>query len=65
MAAHATITNGILTLNALIAGVNGRRLVRDLLQGPVHDAHRLGVQLAERLLAHGGDEILKEIYGRA
>ena len=65
IAAHATITNGTLTLNALIAGVNGRRLVRDSLQGPMRDAHRLGVQLAERLLAHGGDEILKEIYGRA
>ncbi len=65
IAAHAAITNGILTLNALIAGVNGRRLVRDSLQGPMRDAHRLGVQLAERLLAHGGDEILKEIYGRA
>jgi len=65
IAAHAAITNGTLTLNALIAGVNGRRLVRDSLQGPMRDAHRLGVELAERLLAHGGDEILKEIYGRA
>ncbi len=65
IAAHAAITNGTVTLNALIAGVNGRRLVRDSLQGPMRDAHRLGVQLAERLLAHGGDEILKEIYGRA
>ena len=65
IAGHAAITNGTLTLNALIAGVNGRRLLRDSLQGPMRDAHRLGVQLAERLLAHGGDEILKEIYGRA
>jgi len=65
IAAHAAITNGIMTLSALIAGVDGRRLVRDSLQGPMHDAHRLGVRLAERLLAHGGDEILKEIYGRA
>ncbi|TLY19545.1 MAG: hydroxymethylbilane synthase [Nitrospirae bacterium] len=65
IAAHAAITNGTVTLSALIAGVDGRRLVRDLLHGPMGDAHRLGVQLAERLLAHGGDEILKEIYGRA
>src|SRR5213594_3085061 len=65
IAAHASITNGIVTLSALIAGLDGRRLVRDSLQGPMHDAHRLGVRLAERLLAHGGDEILKEIYGRA
>jgi len=65
IAAHAAITNGTLTLSAVIAGVDGRRLVRDSLQGPMRDAHRLGVELAERLLAHGGDEILKEIYGRA
>jgi len=65
IAAHATITNGTVTLNALIAGVNGRRLVRDSVHGPMRDAHRLGIELAERLLALGGDEILKEIYGRA
>ena len=65
IAAHAAITNGAVTLTALIAGVDGRRLVRDSLQGPMDDAQRLGVRLAERLLAHGGDEILKEIYGRA
>src|SRR2546426_1049349 len=65
IAAHAAITNGTLTLSALIAGADGRRLVRDSVQGPLRDAHRLGVELAERLLARGGDEILKEIYGRA
>jgi len=65
IAAHAAITNGTLTLSALIAGVDGRRLVRDSVQGPMRDAHRLGVELAEQLLARGGDEILKEIYGRA
>jgi hydroxymethylbilane synthase len=65
IAAHASITNGTVTLNALIAGVNGRRLVRDSVHGPMRDAHRLGIELAERLLALGGDEILKEIYGRA
>src|SRR5207245_11564758 len=65
IAAHAAITNGILTLSALIAGVDGRRLVRDSVQGPMRDAHRLGVELAERLLARGGDGLPKEIYGVA
>jgi hydroxymethylbilane synthase len=65
IAAHAAIAGGTVTLHALIAGVNGRRLVRDSVQGPVRDAHRLGVELAERLLAHGGEAILREIYGRA
>ena len=65
IAAHATISNETLTMTAVVASVNGRRLVRDSIQGPAQAAHRLGVELAERLLAQGGDEILKEIYGTA
>jgi hydroxymethylbilane synthase len=65
IAAHATIEEDRLTMSALVAGVNGRRLVRDSITGAVNEAHRLGVRLAERLLERGGDEILKEIYGMA
>jgi hydroxymethylbilane synthase len=65
IAAHATIEGDRLTMSALVAGVNGRRLVRDSIQGPVTEAHKLGIRLAERLLEHGGDEILREIYGAA
>ena len=65
IAAHATISNETLMMTAVVASVNGRRLVRDSIQGPAQAAHRLGVELAERLLAQGGDEILKEIYGTA
>ncbi len=65
IAAHATIMGESLVMSALIAGVNGRRLVRDSIQGSVNEAHRLGIKLAERLLERGGDEILREIYGTA
>ena len=65
IAAHATIGGETLSMSALVAGVNGRRLVRDSIQGPVTEAHKLGIRLAERLLGRGGDEILKEIYGTA
>jgi hydroxymethylbilane synthase len=65
IAAHATIENDMLSMSALVAGVNGRRLVRDSIQGPVTEAHQLGIRLAERLLERGGDEILREIYGTA
>ncbi len=64
IAAHATIAGEALTMIAMIAGVDGRRMVRDSIRGPVQDAHRLGVRLAERLLAQGGEDILKEIYGK-
>jgi hydroxymethylbilane synthase len=65
IAAYATIEDDVLTMSALVAGVNGRRLVRDSIQGPVTEAHKLGIRLAERLLERGGDEILREIYGAA
>ena len=65
IAAHATISGETLTMTALVASVNGRRLIRDSIQGLAQAAHRLGIELAERLLAQGGDEILREIYGAA
>lgn len=65
IAAHATIGGAGLTLEGLVASVDGRRLIRDTIRGPIAEVHRLGVQLAERLLACGGDAILKEIYGKA
>ena len=64
IAAHATIAGETLTMIGLIAGVDGRRMVRDTIQGPVGEARGLGIQLAERLLARGGGDILKEIYRR-
>ncbi len=63
--AHATIQGDRLLLDGLIASTDGRRLIRNSLQGSVAEARGLGLQLAERLLAQGGEEILKEIYGRA
>ena len=65
IAAHASMMGESLFMSALVAGVDGRRLVRDSIQGSASEAHGLGVRLAERLLERGGDEILREIYGTA
>jgi hydroxymethylbilane synthase len=65
IAAHATIKEDRLILDGLIASVDGRRILRDTVRGPVDEARTLGVQLAETLLARGGDEILRDIYGQA
>lgn len=64
IAAHATIAGETLSMTGVVASVHGHRMVRDSVQGSVHEARRLGVLLAERLLAQGGSEILKEIYGK-
>ena len=63
IAAHATLSGGELLLEGLLASVDGKTVIRDRVQGKSQEAHALGVQLAERLLARGGDKILREIYG--
>jgi hydroxymethylbilane synthase len=62
IAAHATIQGERLSVVGMVASVDGKRIVRDSIQGPIEEAQSLGVRLAERLLAQGGEEILKEIY---
>ena len=62
IAAHATVAGESLTLDGLIASVDGSRLVRGQIAGLAGAARSLGAQLAERLLSQGGHEILQEIY---
>ena len=65
IAAHAALEGDRLTVDGLVASVDGRRVIRHQIQGPASEAQALGTKLAERLLAHGGDVILTEIYGQA
>src|SRR5215813_8869502 len=65
IAAHATLTGSNIVIEGLVASVDGKRVIRDRVTGAAHDPHSIGVQLAERLLARGGDRILQAIYGTA
>jgi hydroxymethylbilane synthase len=58
VAAHATAAGETLTLRAMIAAPDGRRVVRDVLDGPAAEAEALGRALAARLLAAGGAAII-------
>lgn len=62
IAAHAVLAGDRLTLAGLIAGVHGERVVRDETTGPRAEGPAMGRALAERLLALGGDEILRAVY---
>ena len=62
--AHATVDGDEITLEGMVADLVGRRMVRRELQGSIGDAEPLGKQLAEDILAAGGDEILAEFYER-
>lgn len=65
IAGYSTIADGELTLDGLVAGVDGMRIIRDTVHGSLDEGDALGSQLAERIIEAGGKEILDEIYGRA
>jgi hydroxymethylbilane synthase len=65
IAGYAWVEGERVTLDALVAGVDGREVVRERLSGAASDAQGVGRELAERLLAKGGRVILQQIYGRA
>ena len=52
---------GQLRVEAVIASVDGRQLLRDQHSGDPGAAAALGQELADRLLAQGGREILQQI----
>ncbi len=59
--AHAVVFDGILTMNAYLGSLDGNRHVRDRIEGSTAEATELGVALAKRMYAAGGEEILAEI----
>lgn len=61
IAAHAVVAGDSLSLAGLIAGVHGERLVRGELAGPRAEGPAMGRALAERLLAQGGEAILRAL----
>ncbi len=59
--AHATVQAKGLRLRAYLGSVDGVNSIRDAIDGSREQAEDMGVELAERMLAAGGDEILKEV----
>jgi hydroxymethylbilane synthase len=65
IAAFARIVGITLQIDGLVGTIDGKRLVRHRVEGPVEKAESLGVELAEILLGEGAKEILDEVYLRA
>jgi hydroxymethylbilane synthase len=65
IAAHATLEGNRVTLDGLIAGVRGECVLRDRITGARVDGPRLGRELAEGLLARGGEAILRAVYAES
>jgi hydroxymethylbilane synthase len=65
IAGHATLEGDTVRMRALVASLDGTRVVRGERTGPARDARAMGVALAEELLSKGAGEILLETEGRA
>lgn len=65
IAGHATVKDGRITLKGLVGSVDGKRIVKDTIEGDVKEYNKLGTEIAEKLLSQGAREILEEVYGRA
>jgi hydroxymethylbilane synthase len=61
VAGHAVVADTLVRLVGVVASPDGKRLVRDRIEGPAARAAELGAQLADRLLAAGGADILRSI----
>lgn len=58
---HAVIDEDMIIIEAVIASLDGKRLLYDKETGTIDDAALLGVKAAEKLLAAGGLAIMQEI----
>ena len=60
VASYATIADGTLSIEALVASPDGRQLLREQSTGPSSEAESIGTLVAERLLDLGAGDILRE-----
>lgn len=63
IACYGHIKSGKLLLTGLVGSVDGKRIIKDSIEGAPEKAEKLGVTLAEKLLSQGADVILREVYG--
>ncbi|MFZ0132061.1 MAG: hydroxymethylbilane synthase [Desulfobacterales bacterium] len=61
IAAHGTLSGERLTLEGLVADIDGQTIFRDRLDGPAQAAGAIGRELAERLLSRGADKVLEKL----
>lgn len=62
IAGYATLQNNQLKIEGRVGSVDGKKLLKEQLDGTAENAEQLGVQLAQRLLEQGAGELLKALY---
>lgn len=63
--AYGRMENSALVLDAMVADVDGKKLIRETLAGKPEDSEGLGHKLAETLVEMGADKILSKINAEA
>lgn len=58
---HAEVNAGTVTIEAVIASLDGSTVLRSNIAGPASDAAELGRRLGHRMLTEGGEQILADI----
>ena len=61
IAGHGEIFSDTFSLTGLVADLDGSRIIKAGLSGPLGDTESIGVELAEQLIARGADEILEKL----
>ena len=64
IAAFARIAGATLRVDGLVGTIDGKRILREHLEGRVEEAESLGTKLADILLSKGAKQILDEVYQR-
>ena len=59
--AYAEVIGQEIKMQGLIASLDGQQVVREVMVGPIREAAKIGVKLAESLLKTGGREILRAV----
>ncbi|OKY27028.1 MULTISPECIES: hydroxymethylbilane synthase [Thalassotalea] len=59
---YATLEGSTIYLRGLVGAVDGSKIISDEVTGQADQAESLGNTLAEKLLAQGADNILKQVY---
>jgi hydroxymethylbilane synthase len=62
IAGYACLDGDALSLEGLVAELDGSRVIRDALKGTKGNPEAIGIDLAERVLAAGADRILAAVY---
>ena len=65
IAAFGRIGDSTLNLDGMVGTIDGKRLIRHHVEGPIEKAESLGIELAEILFGKGAKEILEEVYKRS